>query len=254
MTAGFILKKLIATLLMPLPIGIGLAVLALVFLLKEKRRWAIGTLIAAITWLSLLSYAPIASMLLHRLEYTYPPLLKAPQGIRYIYVLGHGHNSDSTLPITSQLHDDAVIRLTEAIRFYHQLDEKPTIIVSGYSGYYSIVPHAQMQQKLAIALGVDPDKIVTRPKPVDTQEEAIAAKKLLKNQPFILITSAFHMTRAIRWFKQEGLNPIPAPTRHYTNAEEVPYYGIFSVHALKMSTIAIHEFIGMAWQKIKSFL
>ena len=254
MTAGFILKKMIAALLMPLPIGILLMILALYFLYRDKRRRAIGTLLAAIVWLTLLSYAPVANALLHRLEFTYPPLLKAPQNIEYIYVLGGGHNSDKTLPLTSQLQDDAIIRLAEAIRLYHQLHEKPKIIVSGYSGYYSIVPHAQMQNRLAVALGIAPDKIITISEPVDTQEEAKAAKKLLQNRPFILVTSAFHMRRAMQWFRLEGLNPVPAPTRHYTNAEEVPYYGIFSVHALKMSTIAIHESIGMVWQKIKSLL
>lgn len=254
MPAGFILKKIIATLLMPLPISVVMIVAGLIFLLRNKKRMAVGTLVTAVAWISLLSYEPFASSLLHRLEYAYPPLLKAPQDIKYIYVLGGGHNSDSTLPITSQLDDDAIIRLTEAIRLYHQLQEKPTLIVSGYSGYYSVIPHAQMQNRLAIALGVDPDKIISLPEPMDTQAEAKAAKKLFDNKPFILVTSAFHMARAMRWFKQEGVSPIPAPTHHFTNSEEVPYYGIFSVYALQMSTIFIHENIGILWQKIKSIL
>ena len=254
MTAGFILKKMIATLLMPLPIGILLMALALYFLYRDKRRRAIGTLLTAITWLTLLSYGPVANTLLHPLETIYPPLLQAPKNIKYIYVLGSGHNSDSTLPITSQIGDDGIIRLNEAIRLYYQLDERPKIIVSGFSGYYSTIPHALMQQKLALALGVKSDRIITIPDPVDTQEEAKAAKKLLKNNAFILVTSAYHMARAMQWFKQEGLDPAPAPTRHYTNTQEIPYYQIFSVTALNLSTIAIHESIGMVWQKIKSLL
>ena len=251
---AFILKKIIATLLMPLPISVMMIIAGLIFVLRGKKRMAAGTLFAAVAWLSLLSYAPFASSLLHRLESAYSPLLQVPQAMKYIYVLGSGHNSDSTLPITSQLNADAIVRLTEAIRLYHQLKEKPTLIVSGYSGYYSDIPHAKMQNRLAIALGIDPDKIISLPEPMDTQAEARAAKKLLGNTPFILVTSAFHMARAMRWFKQEGISPVPAPTHHLTNSAEVPYYGIFSIHALEMSTIFIHEKIGILWQRIKSIL
>ena len=237
--------------MMPLPIGIVLIIIALLFLWRGKRRIATGTLLTAVIWLSLLSYGPFASMLLHRLESAYPPLLQAPKGMKYIYVLGGGHNSDSTLPITSQVDDDAIIRLDEAIRLYHQLDENVTIIVSGYSGYYSRIPHARMQYRLATALGVSPDRMIVIPDPRDTQEEAKAAKKLLKKRPFILVTSAFHMPRAMRWFKREGLRPIPAPAHHLTHSGETAYFEIFSPYALIMSTIFIHEEIGMLWQKIK---
>ena len=254
MTAGFILKKLIATLLMPLPLGIGLMVLALILLLKRERRWAVGTLAGAIVWLSLFSYAPIANALLHPLESTYPPLLQAPKNIEYIYVLGGGHKSDDTLPLTSQVDDDALIRLDEAIRLYHQLNEKPEIIVSGYSGYYSDIPHAVMQKRLAVALGVDPEKIIMRSEPTDTEEEAAAAKNLIGDRPFILVTSAYHMARAMRWFRKEGLDPLPAPTHHLSSEKEIAWLDIFSPVALMNTTIYFHEKIGMLWQKIKSLL
>ena len=248
---GFILKKVISTLLTPLALGMMLMLLALFFVRKDKMRKASMAITAAFLWFFLLSYAPVGNHLLHKFESAYPPLLQAPTDIQYIYVLGHGHSSDSKLPITSQLYDDAVIRLNEAIRLYQQLGEKAKIIVSGYSGFYSDIPHAVMQQKLAIALGVDPKKIILLPNPRDTQEEAKAAKKLLKNEPFVLITSAFHMERAMLWFKQEGLSPVPAPTRHQTGTDQVAYYGFFSAYALKLSTIAFHEALGVLWQKIK---
>jgi len=248
---GFILKKFVATFLMPLPIAIALIALALYWMRKEKKKRAVAALSVAIIWLSLLSYAPISNYLLHHLESAYPALLQAPKNSRYIYVLGSGHNNDSTLPITSQVYDDAVIRLDEAIRLYIQLHKKAKIILSGYSGYYSDVPHALMQKKLALALGIDPGSLIVIPEPKDTQEEAIAAKKLIGKQPFIIVTSAFHMARAMRWFEKEGLHPIPAPTHHMTSAREIPYYGVFSAHALLQSTIFIHELIGIAWQKVK---
>ncbi len=248
---GFILKKIVSWSLMPIPLGMALILIALFFLVRNKKRKAIGILTAAFVWFSLLSYTPFANYMLYQFESAYPPLLQAPREVRYIYVLGGGHKSDNALPITSQVYDDAIIRLNEAIRLYHQLDEKATIIVSGYSGFYSDIPHANMQQKLAVALGINPENITLRPKPMDTQEEAKAAKELLRDKPFILVTSAFHMDRAMRWFRQEGLNPVPAPAHHFTSSNQTAYWGFFSSHALMMSTHAFHEALGVLWQKIK---
>ena len=254
MTTGFILKKIIATFLMPLPVGLAILALALYFLVKDKKKKAFKLVVIVLAWYSILSYGPVAGYLMYQLESAYPPLLKAPKEAKYIYVLGGGHSSDPSLPITSQVNDDAVIRLDEAIRLYHQLDEAPMIILSGYSGYYSDIPHAIMQQRLAIALGVDPKKLILRPKPTDTEEEAMAAKKLIGDQKFILVTSAYHMKRAMGWFKREGLHPAPAPTHHFSSAKEIPYYSIFSAYAFMISSRFFHEELGILWQKIKSIL
>ncbi|RLA68551.1 MAG: hypothetical protein DRG09_07765, partial [Epsilonproteobacteria bacterium] len=60
-----------------------------------------------------------------------------------------------------------------------------------------------------------------------------------------------HMTRALKFFTHEGLSPIPAPTNHLGSIQNLNYTKIFSSHALEKSRIAIHEFIGLIWQKIK---
>ena len=127
----------------------------------------------------------------------------------YIYLLGGGHNDDETLPITSQVSNESVVRLSEAIRLYRELDGKAKIIVSGYSGPYNKTPHAVMQDRLAKALGIAQNDIIVSPKPQDTEEEAINAKKIIGETPFILVTSAYHMKRSMKWFEKEGLAPLP---------------------------------------------
>jgi len=242
---------MISTFLMPLPLGVALIVIALIFLYKDRVKQAKRTLMFGFVWLFLFSYSPFANMLLHTIESDYPTLHHAPKEIKYIYVLGNGHTTDESQPITSQVHPTAVVRLNEAIRLYHQLHEKAKIIVSGHNGFYDPNPHAFMQKKLAISLGVDKEHIILRPKPKDTQDEARAAKKLLKDKPFILVTSASHMRRAVKFFEQAGLTPIPAPTNHLANIKYLNYTSFFSSHALYQSRILFHELLGLIWQKIK---
>jgi len=247
----FILKKIVSMFLMPLPLGMALIVVALIFLYRHKVQKAKLTLVVSIVWLFLFSYSPFVNTLLHTLESTYPTLHQAPKEIKYIYVLGGGHSTDESQPITSQVNEASVVRLAEGIRLYHQLDQKAKIIVSGYSGLYDDTPHAVMQEKLALALGVQTEHIILHTKPRDTQEEAIAAKKLLDKEPFILVTSASHMSRAMKFFAQEGLTPVPAPTNHLASIKQLNYTNFFSSHALMKSRIVFHEVLGLVWQKLK---
>ncbi|MCW8821497.1 MAG: YdcF family protein [Sulfurovum sp.] len=249
----FVLKKIISMFLMPLPLGVAFIILALLFLYKNKLQKAKLILMVSIIWFFLFSYSPFVNIILHNIESTYPTLHQAPKEIKYIYVLGGGHSTDETQPITSQVNEASVVRLSEGIRLYRQLHEHAKIIVSGYSGLYDPTPHAAMQKKLAIALGVKKEDIILRPGPRDTQEEAIAAKKLLGDEPFILVTSASHMPRAMKFFAQEGLTPIPAPTDHLGSLQYLDYADVFSSNTLDKSRIVFHEILGLLWQKIKGF-
>ncbi len=247
----FLLKKFVSMFLMPLPIGVFFIVLALLLLYRNKVKKAQWMLTFSIIWLFLFSYPPFANTLLHHIESKHPTLHTTPEDIKYIYVLGGGHHTDESLPITSQVVDTSVVRLNEGIRLYRQLGNNAKIIVSGYHGLYDITEHAVMQKKLAVSLGVDGNDIILHLGTRDTQEEAEAGKALLGKKPFILVTSASHMTRALKFFKQEGLSPIPAPTNHRASTKHPNYTNFFSSKALMKSRLVFHEYLGLIWQKLK---
>ncbi|MBT8344101.1 MAG: YdcF family protein [Sulfurovum sp.] len=247
----FILKKIVSMFFMPLPIGVILILLALILIHINKIKRAKFMLTLSIAWFFLFSYNPFVDLLLEPLETKYTTLHQAPQGIKYIYVLGSGHHTDKSQPITSQVDETAVVRLNEGIRLYRQLQGNAKLIVSGYSGLYDPTPHALMQEKLATVLGVPKNHLILHPEPRDTQEEALAAKKLLSDAPFILVTSASHMARSMKFFAHEGLTPLPAPTNHLASLQHPNYTDFFSSSALYKSRVLFHEVLGLVWQKIK---
>ena len=237
--------------IMPFPLGMILLILGLIWLFRGKLVKAKIVLSVSLVWLFLISYPPFANAILYTLENSIPTLKTAPKNIQYIYVLGNGHHTDNAQPITSQVNEVSSVRLNEAIRLYQQLDEKPTIIVSGYSGLYDPTAGAIMQERLALALGVKKEKLHIEPNPRDTQEEAIAAKKYIGDAPFILVTSASHMQRALHFFKHEELTPIPAPTNHLAYINHPHYFSFFDQDAIHKTYIFWYEHIGLLWQKIK---
>jgi len=236
-----------------MPFSIGIILLGLGYLKMKRGRSSASKalMLTGILWLILFSYDPLANLMLYPLEQRYPAMLKPPLSIRYIYVLGGGHHTDQSLPITSQIDAESIVRLTEGLRLYRQLEGKAKLIVSGYSGLHDPNSHAHMEQRLAVALGIPVEDILLVPKATDTEDEAIAAKRIAGERPLTLVTSAYHMPRAMRWFERKGLHPYPAPTYHLSTLKHPHYLGILSVDALRKSTICFHELIGMLWQELK---
>ncbi len=244
----FFLKKFIAGFLMPLPIALILVCVSLFFLYKKVYFKSKVFLFLSLFWLFLFSYSPIANRLLSPLESSYKALKTIPE-VKYIVVLGSGHRTNEELSITSQLNTTAINRFLEGYRLYKNLPNSK-LVFSGYEGK-DITPHAIMQEKLALELKIDKENIITISKPKDTKEEALAIKELLKDEKFILVTSASHMKRTMFIFKNLNLNAIPAVTNHLVkdNGEFLSRPSAFNLYK---SEVAFHEYIGILWEKIKA--
>lgn len=243
----FTLKKILSNLLLPLPIGLILLVIGLgALIFMRARKTGITFMCSGIAILLLFSINPIANDLLIGLEKQYQPLESIPTDVKYIVVLGGGNGDSRGYPPNTQLSSASLARLIEAIRLYRQ-NPKSTLILSGGRVFGSSA-EATVMNNTAIALGVERDHMKIEIGSRDTVEEAQHLEPLIKNQKFVLVTSAYHMPRAVKIFKEQGLYPIPAPTqfliKHYqTN----PKYYFPNVANLIHSEIALHEYIGIAW-------
>ena len=250
----FVFKKIVSAFLLPIPIGLFLLFLALYFLLTNSYKKTKVFLTLAFLWFVLLSFQPISNAIINPLENSHKALLNIPKA-EYVLVLGSGHNTNESLSITSQVSSVASVRINEGIRIFKilkQKNENAKIVFSGYKGFDKNY-HSFMASQLALSLGVNKEKIIKLNKPVDTRQEAIEMKKIVGNKPFILVTSASHMKRAILLFKKQGLNPIAAPTYHLGHEDE-GYSNIFSSENLYKVKVAFHEYLGLVWSYIRGYI
>ncbi|WP_181919568.1 ElyC/SanA/YdcF family protein [Alkalilimnicola ehrlichii] len=248
---SFTISKLAGALFMPLPL-ISIALIVALFALLLGRR-GLGTALVGIATFALIGIAwwPLADRLLHPLEAPYLAIREADPDIRWVMVLGSGHDSDPSVPITSQLTDTAVVRIVEGVRLYRQLPEAQ-LIVSGWGGQ-DARPHAELAAQLARELGVEEESIIRFDLPRNTAEEAMAASMRLTDEPFYLVTSASHMTRALALFEAQGLKPIPAPTRHRVTAKQNLNLRDYTPQArdVAKSERAFHEYMGILWNRLR---
>ena len=81
-----------------------------------------------------------------------------------------GIQKNAALPITSQLNNNSLQRLVEALRIY-KLHPEARIITSGHHNR-DIVSNAEKMKRSLILLGIPEQKIMTENFPKDTEEEA----------------------------------------------------------------------------------
>lgn len=156
---------------------------------------------------------------LNRFEKLYPPLKVDDQkmeSIDHILVLAALSNEREDIPITSQLGGILMVRLAEGIRLQRKIPAAKLIFSGSSAGNKS---DAKKMEEAALELGVSKNSIILEEKSSSTYESAILLKDKLSNKPFILVTSARHMPRAISLFQAQGTNPIAAPTDHLVQKE-----------------------------------
>jgi uncharacterized SAM-binding protein YcdF (DUF218 family) len=244
----FIFKKIVSAFLLPIPIGLFLLFMAFIYLMFNSYKKAKIFLFLGLSWFLIFSFQPFSNALLSPLENSHKALIETPK-VNYILVLGSGHKSDESLSITSQVKMVGINRLVEGIRHYKNL-ENTKLIVSGY-GASDENSHAYMLEKLAISLGVKQEDIIRLDTTKDTKDEAVETKKIVGNEPFILVTSASHMKRSALLFQKEGLNIIASPTNHLAY-EDDSYSAYFSGKNIRNSETAIHEYLGLVYSWLRN--
>jgi uncharacterized SAM-binding protein YcdF (DUF218 family) len=159
--------------------------------------------------------------------------------------LGGLGDGDRKVPVTSHVYPDLMVRLIEGVRLHRQIPGSK-LVLSG--GHYSSGGMAEV----AVALGVSGGDILQLGEPRDTEEESEEMAPIVGPQPFILVTSASHMRRAVGLFRTRGLSPIAAPTDYLAPQRRLGFDDLVpDGFKLFKSQIAVYEYLGLAWAKVR---
>jgi uncharacterized SAM-binding protein YcdF (DUF218 family) len=241
-----------------LPPGGFLLLFAVSLLLWWKRRAAAWFLL----WISLIGLyglsLPITAQSLMRYLETSPSLdantLQAGRA-QAIVILAAGRYAGAPEYQGDTVSSFALERLRYGARL-HRLTGLPVIVSGGDPFETGHTPEAmQMQQALVEDFKVNPVWVEGQSR---TTGENVRYTKILLDQHNIseiyLVTHAWHMPRALQSFARVGVKAIPAPMGFYSQAaSEIPALlrWLPSANALNISTLALHEMMGMVWYRVR---
>jgi uncharacterized SAM-binding protein YcdF (DUF218 family) len=228
---------------------------ALLFLTAGSTAWALGTrsrkaqLAALIAALALLvvAFSPLSNWLLLPLESRFPQWQSGsqlpPDGI---IVLGGAVD----VRISEARHyplklNDAGERITALVQLAHRF---PSARLA-FTGTGEPVSEAQEVAEKISGLDVDPTRLILETQARNTFENAQFSAKLLAPRPgerWILITSAWHMPRAIGCFRKVGflVDAYPVDFRTADSSDLTIPFGS-GVDGLRQMDFAAKEWIGL---------
>jgi uncharacterized SAM-binding protein YcdF (DUF218 family) len=217
----FVLSKLFWMAAQPLSLVFLLGLLAL--LLIRFRRIAAGLLSAALLLLFVTLYTTTGSYLLQTLEARFPRPAEDTADVACMIVLGGAFETEVTTARGGIELNQSADRFVEALRLA-LLHPQAKILVSGGDGSLSGAYEGDAAASLRFfqAFGLSPDRLVTETTSRNTDENAQNSRQLLADNGLsdcLLITSAFHMPRAVGLFRKADLLVTPWPTDFRTTGK-----------------------------------
>jgi uncharacterized SAM-binding protein YcdF (DUF218 family) len=243
----FIFKKIVSAFLLPPGIFVALLLCSSVWLFSRKNVKAalVNFFLGCFLWV--LSTSPVADALLRGLEHELA-IPQNPKGDVIVLLGGGTYDNVPDLSGEGSPSEEMMGRLLTAVRLYRRLNIP--IIVSGGKVYEEREAEAPVVKRFLVDLGVPPGMVIVEEKSRDTMENArntaAICTKLGYRQP-LLVTSAYHMKRAVLSFRKAGSEVVPFPTtfrvisgRRYGLQDYVPV-----ISDLKNSSLAMKEYTGL---------
>jgi uncharacterized SAM-binding protein YcdF (DUF218 family) len=246
----FILSKVLSFFALPSNLLITIGLVGIALLLTRSRRLASWLVVTSLVLLVLFGLSPLGNALMLPLEERFPPWDAshgAPDGV---IVLGGVIAEDVSAARGAVALNESAERVTVAAELARRYP-KLRIIFSG--GTNALLFDKGAEAGFAVRqledLGVARERIVAEEQSRNTVENAVFSRLIANPQPgqrWLLLTSAFHMPRAIAVFRAAGfpVEAYPVDWRTTGPMDLVRPYPSVS-EGLRRTDVAVREWIGL---------
>ena len=113
-------------------------------------------------------------------------------------------------------------------------------------------------QQIAVRCGLAPGVVILETRARSTYENAVFVKEIQEKRGWhtlLLVTSSWHMPRAVATFRAQGMEVIPAPADRRIPEVRYKLMGwLPNFQALMAAQIALREYIGMGVYRWKGWI
>jgi uncharacterized SAM-binding protein YcdF (DUF218 family) len=249
----FIFGKLVWALLQPGNLLLLCLLAGTLLLLRGRRRGELLVVLSAIGLL-LVAVAPIGPAMMLVLEQRFPRPAKLPDRIDGILVLGGAVDPRISLTYGETVFNGSIARVLAGIALARKHPEAKLVLVGGEGELLPVgLAEARATSRFVADEGIPATRVIIEERSRSTHENALFAKEQIRPQPgqtWVLVTSAFHMPRAVGAFRAEDWPVIPYPVDFRVD----PLTGLranFSlVDGLGSSTVAGKEWAGLVGYRL----
>jgi len=234
-----------------------LILLGVILIWQGRRRLGLGTLLTCLTLYSLMMFGPLTNLLLVPLEARFSAYSNDVNHSPYsgiIVLAGAERLKYSTIHDQVTL-DGAAERLIQAAKLARIFPNLP-IIYCGGTHPENMLSEVSVARKFFAEAGIDLTRIRFDDKSYNTHTNALEAKKLIRDKEdgtWLLVTSAFHMPRAVGAYRKEGINIQPYPVDYRSDLKVLALHGPNAGRYLNELDYAAHEWIGLLFYYLRGY-
>jgi uncharacterized SAM-binding protein YcdF (DUF218 family) len=240
------------------------ATIVILLMLEALRHWrkARGqkptVLLSAAVVLFFVSWPPLACVVVGAFERPYPARNLEGEDAQAIVVLASTiYPPYPPLP-SSRLGSDTYERCQYAAWLHKNWRRLPVLASGGTDLTLEEIPPYAIAMKEALKReGISDAMIWVELDSHSTHENALYSARILRNKginKIVLVTDAYHMLRAVKSFRKEGLEVVPAACAHrafhiITLDRLLPNW-----EAIAWNEDSLHEALGLLWYRLHAWI
>ena len=242
------LHKLLPALVSPIMLILYIVIVSFVL----KKKWP---LILLFFMIIILSSPIIAKILISSLEKKYPPIIleSLPQFNNIVILSGMVRPILMPDKKIKYEFNESVDRIIVGLKLVKLGKTKNIILTAGKMPWSLGVSEGVFLKEYLIENGVKPENIILTSQVYNTEQEAEVISNMIGTKEiFGLVTSSFHMPRAVATFTSKDLNIYPIPVDFKKGHSKLTFLSLIpSSHALNNTSVFVREMLGRLYYLIK---
>lgn len=245
----FTFSKILGFFALPSNIMMLIGLAGLILLRTRRRRLGQGFIAASLVALAVAGWSPLGNWLMASLEDRFPAwntAVEAPDGI---IVLGGSISGELSAVRQNVALNEAAERLTAVAGLARRYPAARIVFAGGSEKLLGGRAEADFVLPLFESFGIARERVALEGRSRNTAENARFTRDLLQpkdGERWLLVTSAYHMPRAIGVFRREGfaVEAYPVDWRTRGTADALAPFGVLS-DGLARTDTAVREWAGL---------
>ena len=234
-----------------------LLLIGLVLLLIFRSRSAALVLVSGAIALCVAALSPLGNVLLTPLEQRFPTMQYPDRGIDGIIVLGGSYDTVSHGYMSTIVLEEDSEPMAVMVDLARRYPKARIIFSGGTDSSYPGPSEASIVKQYFVSFGIPAERISIEERSLTTRENAQFTANLIHPTPssrWLLVTSAYHMPRAVGAFRKAGFNVIAFPVGERTHGWRNMWWPEdTATDNLRRVDIAVHEWLGLVVYRIRGY-
>jgi len=229
-----------------------ISVLGVFFINPNHKRYRtfVKLNIFVVVIMSAISFTNLASWIMWPLEARFSEYkeLSLDENYSGIIVLAGSERTIISSYVNQATFSNAGERIYQTVAVAKKISGLPIIHTGGIKRGPNEISENEVAEKFFIDNGLDLTRVRFEGNSYNTYTNAIESKKLFKsdeNQKWLLITSAYHMPRAVGTFQKADIKIHPYPVDYRTPLKYYSFFRFSMSENFRIFDLAIHEYLGL---------